>query len=89
MSDSFTAHGVEQRSTMPVVVRTGIDNRDAPASEDVTHGPFECERAGVVGHNPPDTGCCLLNLARLEIETLVESNVVGHVAVRMFFCTFF
>src|SRR6185312_16579684 len=58
--------------------RSGIDDRDFAAPDDVSQGAGEGEWARVVGEDAPNTRDNLLDLAGLEIEFFVKGNVAGH-----------
>jgi hypothetical protein len=87
VSDDDVRHGlaphrVEQGRDVRLVDGAGIDDGDAAAADDVAHRALEGERAGIVAQDAPDAGRYLLDLARREIESLVEGDVVAHRASR-------
>ena len=69
-------HRVEQRIDMHLIVRTGIEDGDVAASDDVTDGSFEGERSRIIGEQPAHPGRDLLDLAGREIEAFVEADIV-------------
>ncbi len=78
MRHGLAAHRVEQGVDMRLIRRSGIDDGDVAAPEDVADGAFEGEWAGIVGKQAPHAGRDFLGLAGREIEALVEADVVFH-----------
>ena len=78
MRHRLAAHRVEQRRDMRLIERTGIDDRDPPAPDDIGHRAFEGERARVVAQDAAHAGRYLVHLVRCEVEAPVEGNVVAH-----------
>src|SRR5207237_3142951 len=58
--------------------RSGVDDREFAAPDEVGQRPLEGERPGVVGEDAPQPGRDLLHGFRGEIERLIERDVVGH-----------
>jgi hypothetical protein len=81
MRHGFAAHGIEERRNMPSIVGTGIDDGYTSMTEDITHGPLKRERSWIVGDEAPDAGGRLIHNTGFEIETPIEWNVFGHVAL--------
>src|SRR5262245_5791054 len=79
MRHRLATHGVEQRTNMSRIVRTGIDDRDFPAAEDVAHGSLEGKWTGVVGHDPPYARHRLVRHIRRKVEIFVEVIIGGYV----------
>ena len=78
MGDGFSAHRIEQGRDMRLVERTGIDDRDVAAADDIGQGPLEREWTRIIGEQPPHAGCDLLHGIGRKVETLIEGNVVAH-----------
>ena len=74
----FAAHRIEQRGNMGVVLRTGIDDRDLAAADDVAHRALEGERARIIGDDGAHAGRHVGGAAGHQIECLVVSDVVAH-----------
>ena len=62
------------------IVRARIDYRDLAAANDVTDRPPKRVRARIVGGNRPHARHYLLDLIGCEAETLIERDVVIHLA---------
>ena len=80
VGDRFVADGVEQGRGMGGIVRARIDYRDLPAANDVTDRPLKRVRARIVGGNRAHAWHYLLDLIGREAETLIERDVVVHLA---------
>ena len=78
MRHGFAAYGVEERRDVGGVVRTGIDDGDLAAADDVAHRALEGERARIIAEHAPHAGHGLVDLTGREVEAFVEGNVVGH-----------
>ena len=78
VGDGLTTNGAKQRAYVRLIQRTGIDDRDMAAADDVRDRPPERERARIVGEDPPHPGHDLLDFAGREIERLVERDIVAH-----------
>ena len=72
------AHRVQQRIDVLRIERTGIDDRDLPAPDDVAQRPLEGERARIVDEDAPHAGRDFLHHAGLKVELAIEGDVVGH-----------
>ena len=79
MGDSLTPNGAKQRANVRLIQRTGIDDRNMAAADDIRDCPPERERARIVGEDPPHPGHDLINLAGRQIKRLVEWDIVAHV----------
>jgi hypothetical protein len=62
------------------IVGAWIDYRDLLAANDVTDRPLKGVRARIVGGNRPHAGRYLLDPIGCETETLIERDVVVHLA---------
>jgi|SRR5215468_997249 hypothetical protein len=80
VGNGFAAHGVQKRRDMRSILRPGIDNRHVVAADDVTDRAFEGEWAWIIGSNRPHAGRDLLDLIGYETETLIERDVIVHLA---------
>ena len=74
----LAAHRIEQRRNMRFVERAGIDDRDLAMAEDVGDRALVGERPRIVAQDAAHAGHHLLDLARRQIEALVERDVVAH-----------
>ncbi len=77
----FALDGIEQRFGMRLAVRTGIDDRDLAASDDVTHRACEGERRGIVAQHAANAGHDLFGDAGFQRKIAIERDVVfgvGH-----------
>src|SRR5579863_2844157 len=63
---------------MRIVVRTGIDDRDVAAADDVADGTLEGERAGIIGDQRPHPWRHVSRMAGNEVEYLIVGDVVAH-----------
>src|SRR3974390_987263 len=80
VGDRFAAHGLEQSGDMCGIVGARIDYRDLPTTNNVTDRPLKRVRARIVGGNRPHAGHYLLDPIGCETETLIERDVVVHLA---------
>jgi hypothetical protein len=78
MRDRFPPHGVEERSNVGLVERTGIDDGDLPSTDDIGDGPLEREWPGVVGEQPPHARHDLLHRFGGKLEAAIKRDVGAH-----------
>src|SRR3954453_660583 len=74
----LAAYRVEQRRTMRLVHRTGIDDGDLPPPHDVAHRALEGKRTRVVALYPPHARHHLFDGVRREVELFVVGNILVH-----------
>ena len=75
--DALVGDGRKEARDMAVIVRAGIDDRDAAIADDIAAGAGEGERPGIRRHQAPQPGRDDLDDARRRRGT-IESNLVGH-----------
>src|SRR4051794_6611162 len=74
----LAAHRVEQRRTMRLVDRTGINDGDLPLPYDVAYRALEREWSGIVAQYPPHARHHLFDGVRREVELFVVGNILVH-----------
>ena len=78
MGDGFSAHRIEKGGDMRLVERTGIDDRDLTAADDIGHGPLEREWSGIIGEQPPHTRHHLVHRFGGQVEAPVKRDFGAH-----------
>ena len=86
VGDGLATHGIEQRRNVRLVERTGIDDGDLTATDNIGDRPSERERTRIVGKQPANPGRDLFHLAGRKTEAFVERNVITHARGHFEFC---